>query len=255
MAVHRIRYLSPKQQELLERDAKVLSAARQLILDRGYYGVTMAHIAQASGCRKGTLYHRFASKEDVLIALASDSLERRALMMERGAVYRGRTRERILAVGEAVALFSRLNLDDSRILHTAMGPVREKASPERLLSLLEQEKRNIRIVSTILRDAVREHDLETDSDELLLELILGTWGLVDGGFTLIEGGIPQLVLGIRDPYKKVWRTFNRMADAYGWAPLFAEWDYEASLASVRETIFPEESQQLYGEGQWYGDHM
>jgi len=250
-----MRSLSPKQRELLDRDAKVLGVARKLILERGYYGVTMAHIAQASGCRKGTLYHRFASKEDVLIALAADSLGRRAIMMERGAAYRGRTRERVLALGEGVALFTRLNPDDSRILHTATGPVREKASPERLLALVEQEKRNIQGVHAILHDAVREGDVKADSGEVLLELALGTWGLVDGGFTLIEGGIPQQVLGVRDPFTKVWRAFNRLADAYGWNPLFDEWDYEESLASVRKTIFPKEAQELYGEGQWYGDHM
>ena len=255
MAVGPMHTLSPKQQELLNRDAKVLRVARELILDRGYYGVTMDHIAQASGCRKGTLYHRFASKEDVLIALAADSFERRAMMMERGAVYEGRSRERILALGEAVALFTRLNTGDSRILHTAMGPVREKASPERHLALLDQEKRNIQVVYGIMQNAAEEGDLKVDSEDLLLELALGTWGLVDGGFTLIEGGIPQHVLGVRDPYTKVWRAFNRLADAYGWQPLFDEWDYEESLASIRKAIFPDEAQQLYGEGQWYGDHM
>jgi AcrR family transcriptional regulator len=214
----------------------------------------MAHIAEASGCRKGTLYHRFASKEDVLIALAADSLKRRAEMMERGALFEGRSRERILALGEAAALFSRLKPDDSRILHTAMGPVREKASPERLFSLLEQEKRNIRAVHAILHDAVREGDLQVDSEDRLLELALGAWGLVDGGFTLIEGGVAQQVLGVHDPYTKVWRAFNRMADAYGWKPFFNDWDYEESLASIRKAIFPVEAQELYGEGEWYGDH-
>lgn len=238
----------------MARDAKVLLAARELILERGYYGVTMAHIAQASGCRKGTLYHRFASKEDVFIALASNSLKRRAEMMERGALFQGRSRERVLALGEAAALFSRLNPDDSKILHTAMGPVREKASPERLAMLLQEEKRNIQLVHAILHDAVREGDLETDSVDLLLELTLGTWALVDGGFALIEGGVPQQVLGVQDPYTKVWRAFNRMADAYGWKPFFDDWDYEESLASIRKAIFPIEAQQLYGEGQWYGDH-
>lgn len=255
MAVNRMHALSPKQQELLERDAKVLCAARSLILERGYYGVTMDHIARASGFRKGTLYHRFASKEDVLVALAADSLERRSAMMERGATFDGRSRERVLALGEAVTLFSRLHPDDSRILHTAMGPIREKASPERFLALVDQEKRNIQMLNGILRDAVDEGDLAVESEDTLHEIALGTWGLVDGCFTLVESGIPQLVLGITNPFYKVWRSFNRLADAYGWKPLFNEWDYEESLKQIRVQIFPEEAVQLYGEGNWYGDHQ
>jgi len=86
--------LSPKQLELQERDNHILGVARELVLANGYFGITMDQIARESGCPKGTLYHRFACKEDILVAMAVNSSERRSKMMRRAASYDGRTRER-----------------------------------------------------------------------------------------------------------------------------------------------------------------
>lgn len=246
-------FLSPKQLELRERDARILRAARTLVLDLGYHGITMDHIAKASECPKGTLYHRFVSKEDILVALASDCLERRTALMRRGASYSGRSRERMVGLAESIALFTRLNPEDSRILHMTTGPVREKASPERIVALFNIEKGAVEILRGVLEGAVESGDLVPEMDGILDEIALGVWGLVEGSFTLIESGIPEHALGISDPFHKTWNFFNRSADAYNWRPLSSEWDYLKTLAEVRQAVFAEEAELLYGPGQWYGD--
>ncbi|MBX7257420.1 MAG: TetR/AcrR family transcriptional regulator [Candidatus Hydrogenedentes bacterium] len=246
--------LSRKQQELRERDSHILRVARQLALELGYHGFTMDHVAKASECPKGTLYHRFISKEDILVALATESLTRRFELMRRASAFQGRPRERALALGEAVGIFTRLNPSDSRILHMATGPVREKAAPERVVNLFTLERETVEIYRDVLREAVRVGDLEAETDSILDEITLGTWGLVDGVYTLIEGGIVEHSLRIDSPFSQVWCFFNRTADAYGWQPRFNEWNYDETMATIRKQIFPEEAQALYGEGQWYGDH-
>jgi len=245
--------LSRRQRELRDRDSRILRAARDLALDLGYHGVTMDQIAQASDCPKGTLYHRFISKEDVLVALATESLERRTELMRRAITFNGRSRERALAVGEAIGLFTRLYPADSRILHMANGPVREKASLARVTALFAQERNSIELFRGVLHDAVVAGDLQVEDEARLDEITLGTWGLVEGVFTLIEGRIAEHALGLKDPFHRLWCFFNRSADAYGWRPLFNEWDYEESMANLRRQIFPEEAQALYGVGQWMGD--
>ncbi|HEY3140917.1 MAG TPA: TetR/AcrR family transcriptional regulator [Acidimicrobiales bacterium] len=47
-------------------DQTILDAARTLVLDHGVRAATVAAIAQASGAPKGSIYHRFASREDLL---------------------------------------------------------------------------------------------------------------------------------------------------------------------------------------------
>ncbi len=248
-----VRGLSPKQRELRERDATILECARRLLLERGYFGITMDLIAEASECPKGTMYQRFGCKEDIVLALAMGCIEERTDLMRRAAGFEGRSRERVIAMGEAVTLYARLHPEDSSIIHAATGPVVEKASPERVGALVRMEHQSIEFLRGILRDAVLEGDLVLKEGTTIEEMTFVIWGLVDGCFTLIESGVPGSVLGIEDPFSRMFRGFNVMADGYGWKPLFAEWDWEETLANVRRTVFPEEAQALHGEGQWYGD--
>jgi hypothetical protein len=34
-----------------------------------------------------------------------------------------------------------------------------------------------------------------------------------------------------------------------------EWDYQGTMVRIRKAILPEEVQEVYGEGAWYGDHL
>ncbi len=245
--------LSPKQREIREREAFILSVARGMLLERGYYGLTMDRIADESDCPKGTMYQRFGCKEDIVMALARQSQEVRLEMMRRATSFEGQTRERAIALGESVALFSRLCPADSRIVHTATGPIREKASPERVEALVEVESQMFTVLLGVLRDAVLKGELVLQGHVSVEEMAFGVWALVDGSFSLIENGVPRAALGLEIPYTSMFLTFNVLADGYGWRPAFAEWDWEETLAKVRRTVFPEEAQQLYGEGEWYGD--
>ena len=246
--------LSPKQREIIERDTLILEVARDMLLERGYFGLTMDRLAEASNCPKGTMYQRFGCKEDIILALAMQSLEHRSAMMARAGAFEGKTRERVLAFGEAVALFARLHPDESRILHIATGPIREKASMERVMALREKEHEMVGMLHSLLQEAVAKGELVLDREGATIEeMAFGIWALVEGSFTLIESGVPENTLGIRDPFTRMFRAFNVLADGYGWHPLFHERDWEDLLARVRRTIFPEEAQAVYGPGQWYGD--
>ncbi|NIP14460.1 MAG: TetR family transcriptional regulator [Pseudomonadales bacterium] len=56
----------------LKRRERILAAARQLITDRGYDGVTMRDLAKESGVAPKTLYHQFHSKENLLRAAVEE---------------------------------------------------------------------------------------------------------------------------------------------------------------------------------------
>ena len=207
--------LSPKQRELLERDALILGVAREMLLERGYFGLTMDRLAEASNCPKGTMYQRFGCKEDIVLALAMQSLERRSAMMVRAGAFEGKTRERVLAFGEAVALFARLHPDESRILHAATGPIREKASIERVAALREKEHEMVGMLHGLLQEAVAKGELLLDREGATIEeMAFGIWALVDGSFTLIESGVPKNTLGIEDPFSRMFRAFNVLADGF-----------------------------------------
>ncbi|MBX7255552.1 MAG: TetR/AcrR family transcriptional regulator [Candidatus Hydrogenedentes bacterium] len=235
-----------------ERDAAILGVARELFLADGYYGLTMERIGTQCGVSKGTIYHYFSCKEEIVIALAEVSLRKRTELMRRGAQFSGTARERMLALGEAVCLFTQLNPGDSRIIHSAMGPLREKTPPLRLQSLVHAEQEELGLLRRIIESALGSGDLELKYGTTVDEVLFGTWGLVDGAYALIEGGVHTTSLSLLDPFDSVLWFWNSAADGYGWRPLTSEWDYAESLIRVRKEVFAEEAQKVFGEGKWHG---
>src|SRR5579871_1033504 len=58
-----------KERQRLEREQLILEAADDLMLERGYHDTSIDDIAARVGISKGTVYHHFTSKEDLVVAL------------------------------------------------------------------------------------------------------------------------------------------------------------------------------------------
>jgi AcrR family transcriptional regulator len=65
--------------EQVERNrARLLDAARQVFLERGYGGATLEVIAEEAGFSKGVVYSQFAGKPDLFLALLRQRITTRA---------------------------------------------------------------------------------------------------------------------------------------------------------------------------------
>ena len=128
--------MTRRQREVQAREELILDVARELLLEGGYHGLTMARVADGAEYSKGTIYHHFSCKEEVIIALAARSVEKQRVLVERAATFSGRPRERMLAVGEATQLFSLLYPDEARIFQIMNGEaITQKGSKESLWGL------------------------------------------------------------------------------------------------------------------------
>lgn len=67
-----VRSLKERQRE--EREALILRAAYDVLVEKGYYEATIDEIAAQVGIAKGTVYLHFASKEDLVIALVDQQI-------------------------------------------------------------------------------------------------------------------------------------------------------------------------------------
>jgi AcrR family transcriptional regulator len=54
---------------VLSRKEKVMKTAMEMVAEGGFHGAPMAALAERSGVAIGTIYHHFASKEDLIVAL------------------------------------------------------------------------------------------------------------------------------------------------------------------------------------------
>jgi TetR/AcrR family fatty acid metabolism transcriptional regulator len=65
-----------KEKQRQEREALILQAAEEVLMEKGYHETSIDEIASRVGIAKGTVYLHFASKEDLVIALFAQDLEK-----------------------------------------------------------------------------------------------------------------------------------------------------------------------------------
>ena len=76
-----VRLTRPQQQE--QTRERVIQAADDLFVERGFHASSVADIADAAGYTKGAVYSNFASKEDLFFAVYERRAERGVAEMER----------------------------------------------------------------------------------------------------------------------------------------------------------------------------
>ena len=69
-----------------QRRAHILEISRRLFIENGFHGTGVAQIASASGIKVGQIYRDFASKEDIIAAIAARDLTR--FLDEAGSIMR-----------------------------------------------------------------------------------------------------------------------------------------------------------------------
>ena len=67
--------------------------------------MNMDRIAEEIKSSKGTVYNHFGCKEEIIIAIAVQTMEKRAVLFQDAAQFKGGSRQRILAVGHANSYF------------------------------------------------------------------------------------------------------------------------------------------------------
>ena len=77
----------PRSERQQQRQLTILEAARDVLAEKGYDGVTMNELAEKAGVVKKTLYNLYGSKDDLLLAAISeviDGYRGEAVSAERG---------------------------------------------------------------------------------------------------------------------------------------------------------------------------
>jgi AcrR family transcriptional regulator len=108
--------------------AKVLSAAAGLFESRSYAEVTMNQIAEAARVTKGALYHHFAGKEELYLAMMHSDLKRKRRQFAQ-ALSAGTTgREKLRHLTQ---LFFSLSSQEQSLMKLVRRDVNIFAEPER----------------------------------------------------------------------------------------------------------------------------
>jgi AcrR family transcriptional regulator len=234
-----------KKREYTQREGLIIETARKLLLDMGYLDLNMDRIAEVTEYSKGTIYQHFSCKEEILVAMLSESAEKAGKFLLRGSNLKGKPRERMAAMALGYDLFVGLNPDHFKAqLLVQNESIMRKASPALRKNLEECNQHNMHIVSGVLRDAVTEGHVKLKEGVTPEEVAFGLWTGALGAYVLMSSEVNLLALGITDPRKAVWENMHALLDGFGWRPLSKELDYEQTRSRILQEVFPQESTQL-----------
>ena len=232
MALRIRRRQKPRQQEILD-------AARDVLLDEGYGAFSIEAVAAAMGYSRPGIYKHFSCKEEIVFALAIATERQQQRLRERALLFRGRPRERLIAVGAvSYILFPRHLI--SKLLVTSPAVRRAKASERRQEELRVLMTRGVCSDMAIVRDAVVCGDLVPPDGMDYHDVFFGLWSAQWGAMNFMSSDIPLRQLGFEDVEAAMFGSLSAMMDGFGWRPLSTEWDYNKTVRRLADEVFPPE---------------
>lgn len=235
-----------RQRDIAEREQRFLETARELIRHDGLLNLQMSRVAEKCEYAVGTLYQHFASKEDLLVALATEDTQQQLELFERISRWQAGTRDRIFGIAVAAMIQVRRNPEHFRLAQFAFTEVVwGAASAERRKRALEAGEPIGRIVGDIVSEAIRVGDLDARGLQPF-ELTLGPWALSEGAHMIAhtEGLLEQY--GVNDAYRLMLRYQHNLLNGLGWKPLFDPAD-KAALDTKIEKLCNEVFHDLHCE--------
>ncbi|MDG2220953.1 MAG: TetR/AcrR family transcriptional regulator [Rubripirellula sp.] len=233
--------LSPKQQEIRDREVLILDLARAKLVTVGYLGLNMDLIAAELNYSKGTIYNHFSCKEEILLSLAIETLEKRGEMFQRGLDFEGLPRERMAAIGVAAELFVRLYPEHFQVERFIRSQsIWDKTSEERRTRLRWCESHCMELLAGVVRDGIAEGHLTLSDSSQPEELVFGLWSQTFGAYSIIATSESLQEFGILDPYIAVRRAVRMVLNGYKWHPISSQYDYIALQERIQTEVFSDE---------------
>ncbi len=237
--------LSPKKQEIADRESRILELARRMVLGGGYHGLGLDGLATELGVSRGTIYNHFKCKEEIILALLVETMDKRREMFQRAASYREVPRIRMAAIGVAAELFVRLYPDHFQVEQIVKSDsIWDKTTQERRALVKGCQMQCVGIVAGVVRDGVAQGHLTLEEDMTPEALVFGLWSMTEGAYSIIATSDAVAELGILEPFPAIRRNIQKMLDGFGWAPLSAEIDFDATMEKVVKEVFAQESARL-----------
>lgn len=224
-----------KQREIQEREQSILQISRTILVHEGYASLTMDRLAAEMEYAKGTLYNHFPNKEEIVVALAIESMELRRSLFEKASVSRRLTRERMAAIGCACDFYATRYVEHAAVEEMMRhGVVFEKSSEIRKSLVKQCELGIMSIVSGIVRDAVAVGDLVLP--ELLKpeEFVFGFWSLMFGSQLIMATSPTLSEVGVIEPTRSIRFHAWTLMNGYNWQPLVTFQEMQEMMDSLTD---------------------
>ena len=158
---------------------KLLRVAAHLYVQYGRDGLTMRRLAAEFGCSTMALYRWFKNKDDIVIALRTDGLNRMGEALEAAFATAGTARKRHSAVLAAYFAFAKSNPDFYRALFDV--PFDESTATPELLKARDRLSVPMKAHAELMREENLNVDLQTFATQM--------WAALHGAILLDDVGL------------------------------------------------------------------
>jgi AcrR family transcriptional regulator len=179
----------------------------------------MERLASMMEYAKGTLYNHFPNKEEIVLALALESMELRFKLFDAAEKMDAVSRHKLLAIGAACEIYTQKYAEHFAIEEWIRNSTIWDKSSSRRQDLIRQcESRCIGLVATIVHDAVNHGELSLPEGMTPQEMIFGFWA-INYGSQVLSATSPSLPdVGIVDAIKAIRRHCYTLLNGYEWKP-------------------------------------
>ena len=230
-----------KLREIQQREKTIIQVARKLLLEHGYFALTMDRLVANTEYSKGTLYQHFSSKEDVLAAIEAEADVVRSSFFDRAAKFKGNARERMTCLGYAYELYFTLypgHFNSERIIEAP--EVQEKISPKRRMNAKSQDEHCFKVMLEMISSGKTEGNLRLPKGLSAQALCFNLWSATSGAYSKLAAHFELPGTTQKELLLSVRHTTWLLLDGYGWKPFSSEVDYGKVIKRVRKEIFPDE---------------
>ena len=156
-----------------DRKKQILTAVEQLAAKKRVYEITLDEIARQAGVGKGTIYHNFIDKDDLLFQLASSGFDELCDLLKQKVPENGPFEQKLLIICKHInrffsgrrQLFQIMQTETARVCRPK-GHLRERWAGQR--------QKLVCVVAEILSEGVRQRLVRSDiSTEVLAVFLLG----------------------------------------------------------------------------------
>ncbi len=208
-----------KRREREIRERLFVREAQELIRREGLLHLQMSRLAEACDYATGTLYQHFASKEDLLLAIATEDLKRRAMAFAPIPDLPLSSRERMLAVVLTDIDFISSHPEHFQLLqYVSTEVIWASASPDRRQALVDAGVPISEAVSRVVTAGIAAGDLDAIPPLRPIEIAAGSWCLNLGMHNLAHAHGLLEAYSVRDPYALLLQHSHALLNGLGWQP-------------------------------------
>lgn len=208
-----------KQRERQARESLFIDTAREQIREDGLLGLQMSKLAAACEYATGALYQHFASREDLLAAVATRTTLEHAERFRRIPELPLGTRSQMLALVLTDLDFAAARPDHYRLTqYLVTEAVWANVSGERREALLQAARPISEAVSRVVQNARDNGDLPEAREISAEEMGLGPWALNQGMQKLANARGLLEAYDIGQPLDHLIRHFHALMTGWRWEP-------------------------------------